>query len=238
MGQSIHKVRGSQDRYYSVKGYIYMSSSFANKGNFYWSSMRWGMEDLAHRKSIFEGKSVELPFPMTFPISPPRELRPLTLQTTPLLLLHFGNTFQKRRVSSPAPVTMEAPSGLMARYRTRKVCPVSVLIFSIVGYFHTMIWFREYPWVLTISSVVLENIRLHTWEPVFTLLMFWRVKVFQNRMHWSAVPPPVAKRPLYCGLHPIALTAAWCWLNLTSGWSPFCMGCHMNSLLSFPPEAI
>jgi hypothetical protein len=101
-----------------------------------------------------------------------------------------------------------------------------------------MIWFREYPWVLTISSVVLENIRLHTWEPVFTLLMFWRVKVFQNRMHWSAVPPPVAKRPLYCGLHPIALTAAWCWLNLTSGWSPFCMGYHMNSLLSFPPEAI
>ena len=31
-----------------------------------------------------------------------------------------------------------------------------------------MIWFKEYPWVLTISCVVFENIRLHTWDPVST----------------------------------------------------------------------
>lgn len=38
-----------------------------------------------------------------------------------LSLLSFsflGNTFQKRRVSSPAPVTIVVPSGFMAKYRT------------------------------------------------------------------------------------------------------------------------
>ena len=88
------------------------------------------------RKSMFEGKRVEFPLPITFPIFAPLEL-PVSVQ--PLLLLHLGNTFQKRRVSSPAPVTIDAPSGLIARYNTRKVWPVRVLIFSIDGYFHTMI---------------------------------------------------------------------------------------------------
>jgi hypothetical protein len=54
------------------------------------------------------------------------------------LLLAFGNTFQKRSLSSPAPVTMELPSGFMARYRTRNVWPVNVAIFSMDGYFHTI----------------------------------------------------------------------------------------------------
>lgn len=54
-----------------------------------------------------------------------------------------GKTFQKRSVSSPAPVTMLWPSGLIDRYRTRYVWPVSVATFCIVGYFHTMIWFSE-----------------------------------------------------------------------------------------------
>ena len=35
-----------------------------------------------------------------------------------------GNTFQKRSVSSPAPVTIVCPSGDTARYSTRRVCPV------------------------------------------------------------------------------------------------------------------
>ena len=64
---------------------------------------------------MLDGKSVEFPFPITFPISPAALEDPSPLLTTPLLLLHLGKTFQKRRVSSPAPVTMEAPSGLIAR---------------------------------------------------------------------------------------------------------------------------
>lgn len=31
----------------------------------------------------------------------------------------LGKTFQNRNVSSPAPVTIVLPSGLIARYRTR-----------------------------------------------------------------------------------------------------------------------
>lgn len=50
-----------------------------------------------------------------------------------------GKTFQKRNVSSPAPVTIVWPSGDIAKYRTRKVCPVSVASLLIFGYFHTMI---------------------------------------------------------------------------------------------------
>ena len=30
----------------------------------------------------------------------------------------LGKTFQKRKVSSPAPVTMVVPSGFMAKYKT------------------------------------------------------------------------------------------------------------------------
>ena len=37
-----------------------------------------------------------------------------------------GNIFQKRRVSSPAPVTMFWPHGLIDRYKTRHECPVNV----------------------------------------------------------------------------------------------------------------
>ena len=38
-------------------------------------------------------------------------------ESRPLLML--GNTFQKRKVSSPAPVTILYPHGLMERYSTR-----------------------------------------------------------------------------------------------------------------------
>ena len=52
-----------------------------------------------------------------------------------------GKTFQKRSVSSPAPVTIVCPSGLIAKYNTRSVCPVSVATFCIDEYRHTTIWF-------------------------------------------------------------------------------------------------
>lgn len=38
------------------------------------------------------------------------------------------NTFQKRSVSSPAPVTIDSPSGDVAKYKTLKVCPVNLAI--------------------------------------------------------------------------------------------------------------
>ena len=59
------------------------------------------------------------------------------------------NTFQNLRVSSPAPVTMASPSGDMARYSTRYEWPVNLAIWTSDGYFHTKIWFCEYPCVLT-----------------------------------------------------------------------------------------
>ena len=60
---------------------------------------------LVHLKSTWEGKSDEVPEPM---IS-------LLPQRAPRLLRDFGKTFQKRSVSSPAPVTIEEPSGLIAK---------------------------------------------------------------------------------------------------------------------------
>ena len=54
-------------------------------------------------------------------------------------------------------------------------------------------------------------------------------------MHWSAVPPPVARRPRWRGLQFIAFTAAWCSENFAIGVEVD--GDHINSLLSFPPEA-
>jgi hypothetical protein len=42
-------------------------------------------------------------------------------------------TDQNLSVSSPAPVTIFCPSGDIARYKTRKLCPVSVAICVILG---------------------------------------------------------------------------------------------------------
>ena len=146
-----------------------------------------------------------------------------------------GNTFQKRSVSSPAPVTMFCPQGLIDRYSTRHECPVKVYIFCMLGYFHRMIWFKEYPWVMTISCVVFENIRLQTYDPVSTAWSGWSVWVFQKRMWRSAVPPPVAKRPFWWGDQPIAFTAAVCSWNFTTG----LLECKFQiiNLLSLPPDA-
>lgn len=67
----------------------------------------------------------------------------------PMEELSEGKMFQNRKVSSPAPVTIVEPSGLVARYRTRWVWPFKVATFFILGYDHTFISFCEYPCVLT-----------------------------------------------------------------------------------------
>lgn len=136
------------------------------------------------------------------------------------------------------------------------------LTFDIDGYFHTMIWFWEYPWVLTSSFTFLHQARLQTWKqkaageddsknslnyfleacsellawlPVSTEFSMFPLTVFQNLIHLSAVPPPDARRPCWCGDHAIALTAAVCSVSLN-------IGCcerwfHTSSWLSFPPDA-
>ena len=152
-----------------------------------------------------------------------------------MLYLAFGKTFQNLRVSSPAPVTMFYPHGLIAKYRTLYVWPVKVITFFIDGYFHTIIWFWEYPCVETISFVVFENTKLHTYDPVSIELIGVNFRVSQNLMHLSAVPPPVARTPDWFGFHAIALTAALWSLNLTIGLSVNWF--HIINLLSLPPLA-
>lgn len=110
-----------------------------------------------------------------------------------------------------------------------------------------MIWFCEYPWVLTISFTFLLHTRLHTyrdgqsnqnnsqhkeiglvdsfpnpysrqtWLPVSTLFNWFPLVVFQKRMHLSAVPPPDARSPVWWGDQAIAFTAAVCSVNFRIG---------------------
>lgn len=90
---------------------------------------------------------------------------------------------------------MVSPEGFIARNSTRLECPVRVVTFSNVGYFHTTISLFEYPWVLTNYLVVLEKTRLQTWEPVSMLSSKLPSRVFQNLMVRSAEPPPEARIP-------------------------------------------
>ena len=61
---------------------------------------------------------------------------------------------------------MVSPSGLIARYNTRFVCPVSDATMFNFGYFHMQIWFwavvEENPWVDTSSCDVRDQMRLQT----------------------------------------------------------------------------
>lgn len=61
------------------------------------------------------------------------------------------------------------------------------------------------------------------------------VAVFQNRMHWSAVPPPEAMSPCWWGDQARALTAAWWSEKRIIGEVLFKP--QMYSWLSLPPEA-
>lgn len=73
---------------------------------------------------------------------------------------------------------------------------------------HTILGIRT----LTNSWVCLDHIRLHTWLPVSILCFGWPVRVFQNLIWRSAVPPPLAKRPCSWGDHAIAEILSQCQL--------------------------
>lgn len=70
---------------------------------------------------------------------------------------------------------------------------------------------------LTSSLACLDQARLHTCEPVSMHCSGWPVKVFQNRMQRSAVPPPDASSPCWCGDQAIAFTAARCSVYCCTG---------------------
>jgi hypothetical protein len=74
-----------------------------------------------------------------------------------------------------------------------------------------------------------------TCEPVSMVLSFVVVAVFQNRMHRSAVPPPDASKPCWCGDQAMALTAAEWSENFMAGVLLF--NDQMHSWLSLPPDA-
>ena len=63
---------------------------------------------------------------------------------------------------------------------------------------------------LTSSFECLDQARLHTCDPVSTHCKGCPVSVFQNLIYLSAVPPPLANSPCWCGDQAIALTAAKC----------------------------
>lgn len=70
---------------------------------------------------------------------------------------------------------------------------------------------------LTSSLACLDQARLHTCEPVSMHCRGWPVRVFQNRMQRSAVPPPEASSPCWCGDQAIAFTAARCSVYCCTG---------------------
>ncbi|EKU20650.1 hypothetical protein NGA_2064900, partial [Nannochloropsis gaditana CCMP526] len=92
----------------------------------------------------------------------------------------------------------------------REVCPVSSLSLTMLGYFHRQSWFSEKPWEESSSFSCLLQSKEQTWEPVSIELRRAPFAPFQNLMHRSAVPPPVAKIFRSKGHQARALTAAWC----------------------------
>ena len=109
------------------------------------------------------------------------------------------------------------PSGLIAKYNTLNVWPVSVDIFYILGYFQTFISFKENPCVETNSFNVLLKIKLQTCDPVSIDFIVVPSKVLRNFMVLSAVPPPDNKSPCWWGDHVTAFTAATWSLYFTTG---------------------
>jgi hypothetical protein len=76
--------------------------------------------------------------------------------------------------------------------------------------------------------------RLHIWEPTLFYFINYPVKVFQNRIVLSAVPPPVTNNPFCHGDQATAFTAAVCFVNLCNGLFENLF--QTKTVLSLPPE--
>ena len=128
--------------------------------------------------------------------------------------------------------------------RTREVWPVSSAIFTIDGYFHKVSWFCVNPCELSSSLSFLFQRRAHTCDPVSTEFRHAPVCVFQNLMHRSLPPPPVASKLLWNGHQASAFTAAmWSsslcshWLRPADGMEDAIDTSQMCRRLSLPPLA-
>lgn len=94
-------------------------------------------------------------------------------------------------------------------------------------------------WALTSSLACLDQARLHTCEPVSMHCRGWPVSVFQKRMQRSAVPPPEASSPCWCGDQAMAFTAArcsvYCCTGLTVEWF-HTSSCGQAEAMTGPPR--
>lgn len=66
----------------------------------------------------------------------------LSFDFIPSSFFSGGNTFQKRMDSSAPPVTIEAPSGLIAMNSTLEVCPTKLATRYMLGILQMLISFR------------------------------------------------------------------------------------------------
>lgn len=150
-------------------------------------------------------------------------------------------TFQNLSVSSAAADATVQPSGLCAMNSTLEVCPLSSAIFTIEGYFHSVSWFCVKPWELSNSLSFLFQSKAQTWDPVSTEFKHAPVWVFQNFIHRSPPPPPVANKLLWKGHQAIALTADVCssslWSHCVTEFEEAIDLSHMWRRLSLPPLA-
>ena len=130
------------------------------------------------------------------------------------------------------------------------------LTFDMDGYFQTIIWFWEYPRVLTSSFTFLHQARLQTcnrkrnedkrtnsdqhksqrccselWQlaclPVSIEFSMFPLAVFLNLTYLSAVSPPDATRLCWCGDQAVALTAAYVYCELVV----ISTGCHLTVVM-------
>ena len=91
--------------------------------------------------------------------------------------------------------------------------------------------FNIFRWNNSVQLLTISPPQTQSKDTVLT----WPVSVFQNLMHLSAVPPPLANSPWWWGDQAMALTAAKCSVKAWTGWR--LLAFQTNNLLSFPPEA-
>ena len=122
---------------------------------------------------------------------------------------------------------------------TREVCPASLAILVVVGYFHKLIVFVSSPCPVTSSQSSGDHKTEHTADLVWTDRTHLPVFIFQNMIRQSPIPLPVARSLLHQGAHANALKAALWWVKrkIDSGELEQCRLSHTLTRLLFLPEA-